>query len=63
MHSPVGNHNDVVSPQFFEKPKELMGNEQPDDLLFFVINEAYQVITCIPGHHSHALPRSNPPSS
>ena len=29
--------------QFFERPKELMGCEQSDDLLFFVVNEAYQV--------------------
>lgn len=33
----------VTMLQFFERPKELMGNEQPDDLLFFVVIEAYQV--------------------
>lgn len=29
--------------QFFERPNELMGSEQQDDLLFFVVHEAYQV--------------------
>jgi hypothetical protein len=33
----------VMVLQFFERPKQLAANEQPDDLLFFVINEAYQV--------------------
>lgn len=33
----------MATVQFFERPKELMGYEQSDDLLFFVINEAYQV--------------------
>ena len=31
--------------QFFERPKELTGSEQQDDLLFFVVHEAYQVQT------------------
>ena len=29
--------------QFFERPEELTGSEQQDDLLFFVVHEAYQV--------------------
>lgn len=33
----------MVVLQFFERPKELMDYEQSDDLLFFVVNEAYQV--------------------
>ena len=30
--------------QFFERPEELMTGDQQDDLLFFVVHEAYQVI-------------------
>ena len=30
--------------QYFERPKELMTGEQQDDLLFFVVHEAYQVL-------------------
>ena len=30
--------------QFFERPKDLMTGDQQDDLLFFVVHEAYQVI-------------------
>jgi len=30
--------------QFFERPKELMTGEQQDDLLFFVVHAAYQVL-------------------
>ena len=29
--------------QFFERPSQLPGSEQQDDLLFFVVHEAYQV--------------------
>ena len=29
--------------QFFERPAELMTGDQQDDLLFFVVHEAYQV--------------------
>ncbi len=34
-----------VPMQFFERPKELMTGDQQDDLLFFVVHEAYQVVS------------------
>ena len=36
--------------QFFERPKELMTGDQQDDLLFFVVHEAYQVTSLQPQH-------------
>ncbi len=38
--------------QFFERPKELMTGDQQDDLLFFVVHEAYQVVS-LQLHNQH----------
>ncbi len=35
-----------MSMQFFERPSELPGLEHQDDLLFFVVQDAYQARSC-----------------
>ena len=57
----------LLAAQFFERPSQLPGSEQQDDLLFFVVHEAYQVTTSASGtqhcrFHHHASQSPNPPA-